>query len=175
MGAPASFGAVTVLGGGMARDCYLAVKSGKLGNAQALTVCDLALEQERLTKKNRAATLVNRGILHMRDGRNGRALADFEASLKLLPDLLEAKVNQGAALYGLDRLDEAMAALNEGIHVSDIDALSTAYYNRALVYLRKGDVQASYDDFKMALQVNPQMTPAAKQLERFQVISSADS
>lgn len=164
--------AVSVYGGGLARDCYMAVENHYVSTVRALEVCDLALEQERLTRKNRAATLVNRGILHMRDGRHERARVDFERSLAIAPDLLEAKVNLGAALFNMERIDEALTMLNEGVNAESIDAQSTAYYNRALVHLRKDNVEQAYYDFRKALEINPRFTDAARQLERFQVIEA---
>ena len=67
--------AVTVFGGGLARDCYLGVESGEPAR-DILPVCDLALQQERLKTRDRAATYVNRGIIHMREGRLEMALSD---------------------------------------------------------------------------------------------------
>lgn len=171
-GATPAFGAVTVFGGGIARDCYEAVEFETLPNLDAVNLCTLALEQEQLTRRNRAATFVNRGILYMRRGDNGNALEDYERSLQLLPDLLEAKVNLGAALYGLQRYDEAMTALNDGVGAENRDARATAYYNRALVHERRGDVQAAYDDFRQALAIVPEFEQAAKQLTRFTVVGA---
>jgi tetratricopeptide (TPR) repeat protein len=163
-------GAVTVFGGGVARDCYEAVEYERLPGLEALNVCTLAIEQEQLTRRNRAATYVNRGILHMRLGDNESALRDYERSLQLLPDLVEAKVNLGAALYGLQRFDEAMTALNEGVASENSDARATAHYNRALIHERRGDVQAAYDDFRTALEIEPSFEQAARQLTRFTVV-----
>jgi tetratricopeptide (TPR) repeat protein len=175
--APAGFaqGAVMVIGGGMARDCYEAVEYQRVASIRAIEICDLALEQERLSQKNRAATYVNRGILHMRDKRYQKSLDDFERGLLIDGNLLEAKINIGAALYGLKRYDEALAHLNEGVHAESADARATAYYNRALIYERQGNVEASYDDFRTALEIQPAFELAARQLERFTVVKADDS
>lgn len=169
-GAAPAFGAVTVFGGGVARDCYEAVEYKRLPSLEAVSLCTLAIEQEQLTRRNRAATFVNRGILYMRQGDNQNALEDYERSLQLMPDLLEAKVNLGAALYGLERYDEAMIALNDGISSENDDARATAHYNRALIYERRGDVQAAYEDFRQALAIEPTFEQAARQLTRFTVV-----
>lgn len=161
--------AVTVIGSGMARDCYIAVEAGRLQPNKAIEICDLALEQERLTRKNRAATFVNRGILYLRMGNNVRAMADFDAGLKAQSDLYEAQVNRGAALYALQRYDEALEALNLGIRSDDFDARVTAYYNRGLTHEMLGDLTAAYYDYKAAVDLNPDFELASKQLTRFQV------
>ena len=169
--APAQ-GAVTVIGGGLARDCYEAVEYVRVSTSDAIRICDLALEQEVLTRRNRAATYTNRGILFMRDGRNDRALADYSKSLSLMP-LLETKVNLGAALYGLKRYTEALAALNEGIATDSDNARATGFYNRALTYEKLGNVQAAYEDFRTALEIKPDFEAAQRQLTRFTVVPVA--
>ncbi|MEZ5939382.1 MAG: tetratricopeptide repeat protein [Hyphomonadaceae bacterium] len=163
--------AVTVVGGGMARDCYEAVdEGGQIG--PALEMCNLALEQERLTRRDRAATLVNRGILRMRQASFEAAMRDYEESLRLEPNLMEAQVNLGAALYGLKRYPEALVALNEGIKSEDLKARAVAYYNRALTQEHLGQVEEAYYDFKQALALDPDFDDASRQLDRFQVVAS---
>ncbi len=166
-----SHAAVTVIGGGLGRECYQAVEFSRVPPSKALEVCDLAIEQERMSRRDRAATYTNRGIIHMRDGRHQRALLDYQKALLLQPDLLETKVNLGAALYNLKRYPEAMKMLNEGIATDSANARATGYYNRALCFEKLGDVQSAYNDFRAALLAKPDFGLAAKQLERFQVVT----
>lgn len=166
--APAQ-GAVTVVGGGLARDCYEAVEYSRVSTSDAIDICDLAIEQEVLTRRNRAATYTNRGILYMREGRNERALADYKKSLALMP-LLETKVNLGAALYGLKRYTEALESLNEGIATDSLNVRAIGFYNRALTHEKLGNVQAAYFDFRAALDIKPDFEAAQKQLSRFTVV-----
>ena len=162
--------AVTVIGGGLARDCYMAVEYQKISSERAMDICSLALEQESLTRRNRAATYTNRGIVEMRMGHNDRALADYTRSLNIMPELTQAKVNLGAALYGLKRYPEALAALNEGVKTDQLDARAVGYYNRGLTYEKLGDLQSAYEDYQRALQVKPDFKQAADQIGRFTVI-----
>jgi tetratricopeptide (TPR) repeat protein len=160
---------VMVIGGGMARDCYRAVEYSRISLGRALQLCNEALDRESLKVRDRAATYVNRGILYMREGNYERAMADYKQSLELRPEMLEAKVNIGAALYGLKRYDEAMVALNEGLKTDSVEARAVGLYNRALLWEHKGDAKAAYFDYKEALELNPTFVQAAKQLERFTV------
>jgi tetratricopeptide (TPR) repeat protein len=169
MAVPSAQGAVLVIGSGVARDCYEAVKYERVAATRALDICDLAIEQERMTAKNRAATYVNRGILHMRQGNNERAIVDFDNSLRLQPELYEAQVNRGAALYGLRRFNEALEALNIGVRSSDLDARVTGYYNRGLTHEQLGDITSAYYDYREATRLDPEFALAARQLTRFTV------
>lgn len=168
--APGSQAAVSVIGGGLASDCYQAVEFRRVSPQKSLEICNMALTYKSLSRRNRAATYVNRGILHMREASFDRALVDFERSLSLDPALLEAKVNLGAALYNLGRFEEALAALNEGVAAEDLNARATGFYNRGLTHERLGDLQAAYWDYRTAFDTNPAFTDAARQLERFTVV-----
>jgi tetratricopeptide (TPR) repeat protein len=164
---------VIVFGGGFARDCYEAVKKDSLVAIRALDICTVALDQEELSPSNRAATHINRGILHMRQQSHGRAAQDFDAALKLSPDMPEAKINLGAMHYYLGDYPAAVVALNEGVKVEDTESRAAAYYNRALAYERMNNLEAAYADYGQALAVDPQFELAAKQLKRFTRVSAA--
>ena len=168
LAAPAQ-AAVTVIGSGLGRECYLAVDKGVMPALKALNICDTALETETMSRKNRAATYVNRGILHLRMGNHARALADFNTSIVGQADLYEAYVNRGAALFGLDRYEEALADFDLGVRSENLDARVTAYYDRGLVHERLGNVTSAYYDYKAALELQPDFALATKQLSRFQV------
>ena len=166
-------GAVTVVGGGMAQACYEAVEYGQGPISRAVDICTQALERENMKRRDRAATHTNRGILFMRLGNNTRALWDYQRGLNLMPNLQETKVNLGAALYNLQRYQEAMTALNEGIGTSDIEARAIAHYNRGLTHEKLGDIQSAYEDFREALILKPDFALAATQMQRFTVVPVA--
>jgi tetratricopeptide (TPR) repeat protein len=163
-------GAVTVIGGGLARDCYEAVEYNKVQLTKAIEVCNLALETEQMRVVDKAATLTNRGILLMRQGNNSRALNDYERAIDLVPELQQAKVNLGAALYNLKRYPEAMIALNEGVKTESLDARAVGFYNRGLTHEKLGNLQLAYEDFRSALLLKPDFQQATAQLARFQVV-----
>jgi len=146
------------------------VEYGRVQPSQAIALCDIALETEHLRPKDRAATFTNRGILYMRQGNNMRALSDYRKTIALMPELKEAQVNLGAALYNLKRYTEAMTALNEGIEVEDPDAKAIGHYNRGLTHEKLGDIQSAYADFRRALEIKPEFVQASKQIARFTVV-----
>jgi tetratricopeptide (TPR) repeat protein len=169
---PAAFaqGAVTVIGGGLGQACYEAADDQRVAPQKAMELCNLALTNETLKRRDKAATYTNRGILHMRAGNNTKAMWDYENSLRLMPDLKEAKVNLGAAYYNLQRYPEALAALNEGVGSESEDARTVGFYNRGLTHEKLGNLQSAYEDFRQALKLNPDFKQAAAQMARFTVV-----
>lgn len=167
--------AVTVTGAGYARDCYMEVKSRKALPAKALETCDIALSQEDLSQTNRAATHINRGILHMREQHHERAMKDYDDALRIAPGIPEAKINLGAMLYYMGRYDEAVAALNDGVKIENEEARAAAHFNRALAYERLGDIDSAYADYRTALILQPDFEAAAKQIQRFAVVPASTS
>ncbi len=168
-------GAVTVIGGGLGQACYEAAETGRIPSIQAMEICNLALEQERMNRRDKAATHTNRGILHMRAGNNTKAMWDYQKSLNLLPDLKEAKVNLGAAYYNLRRYPEALVALNEGVSSESVNARAIGHYNRGLTHEKLGDIQKAYEDFRMALTLEPTFKQAEAQMSRFAVVPASGS
>jgi tetratricopeptide (TPR) repeat protein len=164
--------AVTIFGGGYARSCYEAVK-GRALPAKALETCDIALQQEDLSQKNRAATYINRGIVHMRAQRHERAMKDYEAGIALEPDMPEAKINLGAMLYYLGRYADAVAALDEGVKIENREARAAAHYNRGLAQEMLGELERAYADYKTAQALDPKLSQAERQLRRFQVLPAS--
>jgi Tfp pilus assembly protein PilF len=169
---PAAFsqGAVTVIGGGLGQACYEAAEDQRVAPMKAMEICNLALTTEVLKRRDKAATHTNRGILHMRTGNNTRAMWDYENSLRLMPELNEAKVNLGAALYNLKRYPEALAALNEGVKAESESARTVGFYNRGLTHEKLGDLQSAYEDFREALKMKPDFKQAQDQIARFTVV-----
>ncbi len=174
-GTASAQGAVTVIGGGLAQACYEAAETGEIALQQAIDICDRAITGETLRRRDKAATYTNRGILHMRNGNNTRALWDYQRSISMLPELKEAKVNLGAALYNLKRYGEALDALNEGVGTTSEGARVIGYYNRGLTHEKLGDLQAAYEDFRTALTMKPDFKLASDQISRFTVVPATAS
>ena len=164
--APQALAQAIVLGGGMGKECYMSAKFGTSERA-GINTCTLALDTP-LTPRDRTSTLVNRGILYMRNGQYELAVSDYERALKLSPDSAEAYLNLGAALIYQESYGDALDALNTSIGLDPKD-LYAAYYNRAIAREKTGDVTAAYYDFKKALELNPEFDVAARQLQRFEV------
>ncbi|MEM6946835.1 MAG: tetratricopeptide repeat protein [Pseudomonadota bacterium] len=130
--------------------------------------CTRALESETMTRVNRAATYVNRGIIRMRAGRHAAALRDYERAIGLQDELGEAFLNKGAAHILMGDHGAAVVALDRAIDL-DTNDLHAAHYNRALAREQSGDVTGAYYDFKTASELRPEWPLPQRQLERFTV------
>ena len=165
---PASQAAVTVLGNGLARVCFTTAEFG--GNpTDGIAACTEALEQTALPVHDRAATLVNRGILYSRVDEPETALKDYTDGLALDPTMGEGYVDRGAAYIVLKRYDDAMQDINKGISLN-ANRLQIAYYDRAIIQEALGNVRAAYEDYKKAVEIEPGFALANEQLARFRVI-----
>jgi len=159
--------AATMIGEGPARACYAAAVAGD-GALQGLRECDVALGSDSLTANDRAATMINRGVIRLQRREARLALADFDAAVAWRPLLAEGHVNRGAALILLGENDAAIAAITHGLSLQPRDP-HEAYFNRALAHERKGDVRAAYADFQRAAELAPTWTLAQAELARFEV------
>lgn len=166
--APAAAAQVTVIGGGLAKDCYEAAKFGLMSEPAAEELCTRALEHEALNISNRAATFTNRGVLRMRQGKLDAALTDYTASKRISPDSGPTWLNEGAAYILKQDYNSALVALDKAIELNSSD-LYAAYYNRALARERTGDVEGAYYDFVKSKELNPDYTATDEQLARFTV------
>jgi tetratricopeptide (TPR) repeat protein len=160
--------AVSVLGNGLAADCYQAAEFGA-NPSEGIAVCSRALEDAALTPTDKAATLINRGILRARADDPQAAMTDYDSGLKIDPGLGEGYVDRGATEIVLKDFDRALADINKGISLK-ANRLEIAYYDRAIVDEANGDVKAAYEDYKMAVRLAPDFGLASEQLSRFKVV-----
>ena len=164
--APAS-SAAFVLGGGLADACSRFAVDGR-SDDYSLSTCTYALETESLVKRDRAATLVNRGVIQLRRKSYASANRDFDAAIRLAPGMGEAFVNRGAALIAQHRWQEGMADIDKGLSL-DPDEPEKAYFNRALAWEALDDVAAAWRDYTKALELKPDWEAPRKELARFTV------
>ncbi len=169
--APLANAQVTVIGGGIARDCYDAVKYGLTQPSEAEEICTRALQLEALNVSNKAATYTNRGVLRMRQGDYDAALADYAISKRMKPQTGATWLNEGAALIFKKDYTAALVSLEKAIELNSED-LYAAYYNRAIARESTGDVQGAYYDFVKSKELNPDFPQTDRQLARFTVTTN---
>lgn len=158
---------VTVIGGGLAEACSQAAVSGKVDQRYEET-CTEALEKEMLNSRDRAGTLVNRGVLKMRRLKWTEATRDFNEAVRIRPTMGEAYVNRGAVSIGEHRYAESLPDLNKGLSLG-VEEPAKVYFNRALAYEGLDDEKSAYFDYQKAVELNPAWDAPKNELTRFHV------
>ena len=163
---PASAGSVSI-GNSTARDCYEAAIA-RSADRNSFYHCNLALDQEGLTRQDRAATLNNRGALYLRNRNYRSAGRDFDAALKSDVNNAEAWLNlaivnlqQGGDAAALPWIEKSLA-LNTA-------RPALAYYSRSIAHERIGNIRAAYNDLRRAVELAPTWRAPAEDLKRYQV------
>jgi tetratricopeptide (TPR) repeat protein len=159
---------LVVQGKGDAARCYDYAITGNKGSRTAIETCSDAFRTV-ISRKDRAATHVNRGVLYMRKGDQERAMADYTAALDIKPDLIQAYVNQAASLIRQKKYDAALESLNIALENRDSPTRTAALYNRAIILDWKKDYRGAYKDLKEALTIRPEWEPALKLISRYDV------
>jgi tetratricopeptide (TPR) repeat protein len=166
----AAHAASTVYGSGPAQLCYAAAVAG-VADQEALRACDTALFGSELDARDRAATMVNRGVLRLQRREAALALADFDRAIAWRPDLGEAHINRGAALILQRDFAGAIAAIDRGLELGAEDA-HEAYFNRGVAHEMNGDLSAAYADYRKALALKPDWALPQTELARFTVTNA---
>jgi len=165
----ASAQSVTVLsGGGEARACSTAAKMSltRLNRTRSdLDSCNRALDEVNLSRRDRAATFVNRGILLAALDEYQDALNDYNDALELVPEMPQAWNGKGNLYYLADRLDEAIAAYERALELN-LPERQVAYYNLGITYEKLRDDAAAERSYNTALEIAPDWAPAKERLEK---------
>jgi tetratricopeptide (TPR) repeat protein len=171
LGCGAAQASETVLGGGFARECQLAAERTAIRlfvDPQAAAACTIAIDGERLSTKDLAATHVNRGIVALGQRDYRAAEKDFDAAIELVPTMGGAYTNRGAALIGEGEDAAAIAEIDRGLGLGAPEP-EKAWFNRALAHEALGDLKSAYLDYLQAAQLKPGWSDPARELARFKV------
>ena len=177
LGAAAAAGpahAQQVIGETRAEQCFQMVQAGDPGRATSLRLCRGALTDARLTARDRAATLVNLGILHRRAGEPEAAIRAYDRALAIAPEMGEAWLNRGAARLAADDAEGAIADFDQALSLQ-VSRPERAYFNRAMAREALGDVAGAYADYLAAFEIAPGFAPAERALTRFEVAAPDDA
>jgi len=168
----ASQAQLIVAGSGPQQICYQKALLDNPGSKAAIKTCTEGLERA-LSRKDRAATYINRGILYMRKGDYVKARADYEEAIQTHSGLPEAYMNYGAVLIYMDDFDGAIKALNTAIEDLPPTQLHQALFNRAIAYDRQDKFREAYLDLKHALELRPDWDEAKNAISRYAVKSKS--
>ncbi len=168
-GAAPARASVLILGEGLAPACSRAAFAGQ-SDRDSIDLCRRALREEGLSRRDRAGTLVNRGVMLTRARAYDDARRDLDEAIRLQPDLGEAWVNRGILRMADRRYDLALSEIDRGMALG-VDEPAKAYYNRALAREGLGDAKGAWTDYRMAQSLAPEWEAPARMLTRFTVTS----
>ena len=163
----AATASVLTMGGPLAQSCYIAAE-GSDPRASAIDGCTRALTEEGLLASDRAATYVNRGIVHMVGGHDQAADADFDSALAIDASLSDAYLNKGFLRLREGKGQEALPLLQKGIDAGP-RRQALAYFARGVAYEQAGDYRSAYSDLVRARQMEPRWSLPGEWLAHYQV------
>lgn len=121
----------TVLGTNAdAQECYRAAKMEK-STARTLKTCSDAIGSGELSQADRAATYVNRGILHKLDDNIEDAWNDYKTALKISPDHPGALANRGNLYFIAGYYEQALEDYDAAL-AGEMKNTGPAELNRAM-------------------------------------------
>lgn len=148
LAAPAHASSVTIYGtNGDAHTCYNAAKYERATRKNILA-CDEALASANLFSRDRAAVLVNRGILHRINDDIEASWADYKAALTINPKLPEAWANRGNLFFLYGHFENAIADYDAAVDFG-IKNQAPARLNKAMAlgWLGRDDeARAGFED-----------------------------
>lgn len=132
-----------------------------MGDAEAAIAACSTVIASPSTASRQASAYYNRGIAwrarsqqdraNRDDAALDRAIADYDAALRLKPDSPEAFVNRGVARFDKGQYDLAVADATRAIDLRP--DLAEAYNNRALAWYRQGRYDRAQPDFDKTIRL----------------------
>lgn len=152
---------------GLGHDCFLYAKGG-FKPVEGVQICNMALQREKMDRRDRAATHDNRGVILGALDRTEEAKSDFNDAIRLDPRLGDPYVNIGAMLIKERRYEEALTQINKGLELGT-GFPHIGYYDRALAYDLLGRYREAYYDYQKVLELEPGFKLASERLKDFTV------
>jgi len=157
-------------GGDFGRSCYVAAKLQDT-SPRAMSYCNRALAARAISPQDRVATYVNRGIIYLHRSAAKKAAADFDRALSLDSSQPEAWLNKAILIVKDGGGAEALPMVQNALDYKAARP-ALAYYVRAIIEERRGNIRAAYKDFRRAQELEPEWQDPAVELRRFNIRQS---
>ena len=126
------------------------------------------MTEEGLADADRAATLVNRGIVHMSASHFDNADADFDAALRLTENLPDGWLNKGFLRLRQGNGREALPLIQRGIDGGAAN-MAKAIFARGVAHEQMGEFESAYADLRRAQQLAPRWSMPREYLATYRV------
>jgi tetratricopeptide (TPR) repeat protein len=124
----------------------------------AISYCTRAIDSGRYAGEDLYRLHLNRGVEWAAKGDHNRAIADYDAALRLNPKSADAHHNRGSAWANKGETDKAIADYDAAIRLDPAE--SSPYAGRAVEYSIKGDYARASTDFDTAIKLDPKAASA---------------
>jgi tetratricopeptide (TPR) repeat protein len=124
----------------------------------AIAACTRAIASGHWKGADQAINFYNRGLDYYAEDDYARALADFEAAIKLDPKMFDAYDERGNVHYAKRDYDRAVADYSAAIRLNPDGA--RAYFNRGVAEADQGDRERAFADFSLAIRFDPRQPDA---------------
>jgi lipoprotein NlpI len=124
----------------------------------AIQHCTRAIESGKFSGEPLSQLHLNRGIEWAAKGDFDRAIADYDAAIKLHPKSADAHYNRGNAWARKGDPDRAIADYDAAIRLDPKEA--AAYGGRAVEWSVKGDYARAIADYDAAIKLDPKSSSA---------------
>jgi tetratricopeptide (TPR) repeat protein len=125
---------------------------------EAIVACDRMIASGETGSRGRAVAYYHRGQAWLNTGEYDRAIADFDASIRLDPASAWTWNNRGTAWYFKGDRDRAFADFDAAVQRDPEYAI--AWHNRGEVRKDKGDFNGAIADYSKAIGLDPSYTAA---------------
>ena len=154
------FGSTTPAAQGPRKDSY--VRNIQLCNCadrasldSRIAGCTALINAGQITPVGLAVAHNNRGNAFVAKRDYGRAIQDFDESIRLNPTYAKPVNNRGVAYLKKGEYDLAIIAFDEAIRLNS--GYGEAFANRAEVYLKKSDYDRAARDYSEAIRLDPNL------------------
>ncbi len=126
--------------------------------AKIIAACARIAGDKHSPPRERAIALNNRGNAYQTNEDFGRAIADYDAALRLDPNLAHTYLNRALALKGEGEYARALADANKSLELAPADPV--ALRGRGDIYVARGkraegDLDAAIADYTEAIRLDP--------------------
>ena len=162
-----NYASVVTFGNSDAQLCFNAARIAAFASG-SMNNCHAALESRKLSKKDRVATLVNRGILFNHRKEYAAAFADYETALAMDSKVSAAYVNRGTSHFSTLQYDLAVDDYTTALQLNPRDPY-IAHYNRGLANEARRETELALADFVRVTELRPGWKPAENRVQQYRL------